>query len=83
MGKGRPNKERQIIMYKALENAYNNLIKKDKTSFPTWKEITDNANACESIKNSDEGKIGDKTLEQSKNPEIKALRNRIQREKVE
>lgn len=81
MAKGRPSPERQEMMYAAFKNAYEKLIEQDKSSFPTWIAITNHANKDKSIKNSPEGKIGDKTIEQSKNPKIVALRQRIKDDK--
>lgn len=81
MGKGRPTPERQNLMLAALEKAYETLREKNKASFPSWREITDEANTYEFIKDSTEGKIGDKTLEQSTTPKIKTLRERIKDER--
>jgi uncharacterized coiled-coil protein SlyX len=81
MGKGRPNNERQNLIYIALKNAYEKLREKDKNSFPSWKEISEEANKNKLIINSPIGKIGDKTLEQSKNSQILDLRQRIKDDK--
>lgn len=81
MGKGRPNIKRQALMVKVLNEAYVLLRKEIPLEFPTWKAITERANAYKEICGSSEGKIGDKTLLQSKNAEITALRERIIQER--
>lgn len=77
MGRGRPTKEREILIVEVLNEAYEKL----KNGNPTFEEITEKANQSDAIRLSKEGKIGDRTLLQSKNPDIKALLERIQSDK--
>ncbi len=75
--KGRPTTERSALMLKTLTDAYEKL----KNGYPSFDDITVKANQSDEIRFSKEGKIGDKTLLQSKNKDIKVLRERIQSDK--
>ncbi len=77
MGKGRPSAERSALMLKVLTEAYEKL----KNGNPSFEDIIYEANKFDAVRLSKEGKIGDKTLLQSNNKDIKALRERIQSDK--